>query len=95
MANDYISRNEAMHAMQPLSPPETAFAAMDILHALPAADVVPVVHARWVDKCARDWHCSKCGKRVHVTFDGYCKNDKLDYCPNCGARMDKEAPNAD
>ena len=58
----------------------------------PAADVAPVVHGRWVDKLVRDWHCSECGKKVprQVYFDGYYYADKLNYCPNCGAKMDGE-----
>lgn len=53
---------------------------------------VPVKHGKWVDRCVRDWHCSECGKKVprQVYFDGYCYDDKLNYCPNCGARMDGE-----
>jgi len=49
-----------------------------------------VKHGRWVDHMVRDWRCSECGKRVprSVHFDGYCYNDKLNYCPNCGAKMD-------
>lgn len=45
-----------------------------------------VRHGRWVDKMVRDWHCSECGKKAR--FDGYCYDDKPNYCPNCGARMD-------
>lgn len=43
----------------------------------------------WIDKMVRDWHCSECGKSVpkQVCFDGYCYDDKLKYCPNCGAKM--------
>ena len=53
-------------------------------------DAVELVHGRWVDKMVRDWHCSVCGKKVprQVYFDGYCYDDKLNYCPNCGAKMD-------
>jgi hypothetical protein len=56
---------------------------------LPAADVVPVVHGRWVDNVDENgflcnvWRkCSACG----------CLNysKKPPYCPNCGARMDGE-----
>lgn len=49
-----------------------------------------VKHGRWVDHMVRDWRCSECGERVprQVHFDGYCYNDKLNYCPNCGAAMD-------
>lgn len=54
---------------------------------LPAADVAPVVHGRWVHDGRRfkggvDWcHCSECGRKNNFTA---CTN----YCPNCGARMD-------
>lgn len=62
----------------------------------PAADVVEVRRGRWLDKgwdgdfswqidgrgsCWRVYECSEC----------QCKTSaKTDYCPNCGARMDKE-----
>ena len=43
----------------------------------------------WIDKMVRDWHCSECGESVpkQVRFDGYCYDDKLNFCPNCGADM--------
>lgn len=51
--------------------------------AQPAADVVPVVHGRWVpfhSEAAGDiQYCSAC----EIGFDA-----KTDYCPNCGAKMD-------
>ena len=56
----------------------------------PAADVAPVRHGRWNDinptvlNPGVHWvcRCSLCG----------CPQDyKHNYCPNCGARMDKEA----
>lgn len=57
---------------------------------LPAADVAPVVHGRWIDG-AEDFtcgnhnaECSIC--RCYVSWDG-CDED-FNYCPNCGARMD-------
>ena len=51
-------------------------------------EVEPVRHGWWVDKMVRDWHCSECGKKAR--FDGYCYDDKPNYCPNCGAKMDLE-----
>jgi len=62
-----------------------------IQHALrvsPTIEAEPVRHGRWVDKMVRDWHCSECGKKA--SFDGYCYDDKPNYCPNCGAKMDLE-----
>ena len=60
---------------------------------LPAADVAPVRHGRWLTTDAYPHHlyCSVCYKT-------YAKNAKwvneldlpTNYCPNCGARMDKE-----
>ena len=53
-----------------------------------AADVAPVRHGRWIpsdqtgDCC---YACSECG----FERDAYLL-DIGNYCPNCGARMDKE-----
>lgn len=52
-------------------------------------DMKPVIHGKWVDKCARDWHCSACGKPSPIQFDGYCVADQLEYCARCGAKMDE------
>ena len=65
-----------------------------ILAELPAADVVPVVHGRWVDKPTgkygnwQSW-CSACGK--HSGIGGIRSNQHKPYCPNCGARMDGDS----
>ena len=66
----------------------------DIILKEPAADVAPVRHGRWMTTDAYPHHlyCSVCYKT-------YAKNAKwvneldlpTNYCPNCGARMDKEA----
>ena len=49
----------------------------------PAADVVEVVHAKWIpfhSEAAGDiQYCSACD----IGFDA-----RMDYCPHCGARMD-------
>lgn len=52
------------------------------LNAIPAADVVPVRHGRWVELENGDCKCSLCGC-YHHTWEahGY-------YCQHCGARMD-------
>lgn len=49
-------------------------------------------HGRWVDHFVRDWRCSECGEPIYKVrnVDGYCYDDKPNYCPNCGAKMDLE-----
>lgn len=57
------------------------------LLSIPAADVAPVVHARWIEKSAPArkiyFECSHCGaqENKHTAIKGY-------YCWRCGARMD-------
>lgn len=54
---------------------------------LPAADVAPVVHGRWIEKTVpegcRYFECSNCGahENRHTAIKGY-------YCWRCGAKMD-------
>ena len=56
----------------------------------PAADVVEVVHAKWIpfhSEAAGDiQYCSACD----IGFDA-----RMDYCPHCGARMDGWMEDAD
>lgn len=55
----------------------------------PAADVAPVVHGRWIsDGDGYHWtyNCSICAWK-----DGYPFNERHNFCPNCGAKMDLEA----
>ena len=56
------------------------------------ADVEPVRHGRWLDYMCRDWHCSECGEKISKVrnVDGYCYDDKPNYCFNCRAKMDLE-----
>ena len=55
----------------------------------PAADVAPVQHGRWrwitydANPKIGNWHCTCCN-RIPKSFQ------KEDFCPNCGAKMDKE-----
>ena len=58
------------------------------IKAIPAADVVPVVHGEWLlrhEGYGHYWECSSCHKNpcIYVTKD-------TRYCPNCGAKMDIE-----
>lgn len=57
------------------------------LRGLSPANVVPVVHAKWIPYRCDMYECSACG-RIHTSFD----NEECDanYCPHCGAKMDGE-----
>lgn len=55
-----------------------------IIRSIPAADVAPVVHGKWISN--DEWWefiCSVCKK----PFDSV---KRYNYCPNCGAKMDLE-----
>lgn len=43
----------------------------------------------WVDHGVRDWRCPKCGEKIKKVrnVDGYCYDDKPNFCPNCGSDM--------
>lgn len=66
--------------------------AAQILEKLPAADVVPVVHARWIhsryEDCSEQFELVKCSQCNHEAYamDFYVRGGN--YCPNCGAKMD-------
>ena len=59
------------------------FQIKSILFGLKAADV-EVKHGRWIDGV-----CSECGFDA-MYYKGIPAQVYTDYCPSCGARMDKE-----
>ena len=55
---------------------------------MPAADVAPVVHGRWLED--HDYlKCPECGVMVKWDFTFFDIGD-WNYCPNCGAKMDEK-----
>lgn len=58
------------------------------LRSLPAADVAPVVHARWEPRedAPGFVRCSAC--RDCNVYDDWLDGKKWQYCPQCGAKMD-------
>ena len=75
-----------------------------IVQEVPAADVAPVVHGRWVfgKDLACCWgqilknkyhlYCSECLEQAFNRSEDNDPDFDIDtpYCPNCGALMDKE-----
>lgn len=100
---EYIEREAAVKAFNNFdagradSPPFTLLTPEEFaeyLYELPAADVAPVVHGRWIswEKAGNyvpspDRHeCSVCHDAAQVLVNGF--ELLSDYCPNCGAKMD-------
>ena len=60
------------------------------LRKIPSADVVQVVHGKWIDEdptfAEYFANCSVCGYEIDVHNErGY-----FNFCPNCGAKMDAQ-----
>ena len=81
--NDHIERETAIeyakHAWAKGIEPS------QYIETIPAADVAPVRHGRWVERGCK-WQCTNC--KVLMSIDGTPKENMLNYCPNCGAKMD-------
>lgn len=52
-----------------------------------AADVQPVRRGRWMYLYDENYRCSECGEDFAL-IDGTGFLGLLNYCPNCGTRMD-------
>lgn len=90
---EYIERGAAIDAVTAVyvrtagyKTRERVWETREAIQKLPASDVAPVVHGRWIEKEKYTfgvmYDCSICGDRI--LDNGHSWN----YCPNCGARMD-------
>lgn len=86
---EYIEREKVLSKAAPLAGCfSNMISAYDVIM-IPAADVAPVVHGRWL--CG-DYYdigdvCSECDWDSQMTHPSYR------YCPSCGARMDGGSEN--
>lgn len=94
---DYIDRGTAiakLTALEVSKPNATMVAAKRMLADMPAADVAPVVHGRWIEQedtmLDTYYTCSACKEDFYIETTGYTEKDLFLYtfCPNCGAKMD-------
>ena len=62
------------------------------IKAIPAADVAPVVHARWIhsryEDCSEKFELVKCSQCNHEAYAMAFYVRGGNYCPSCGAKMD-------
>ena len=91
--DDYISIQAAYDVLTDYYHQRTKIqhiALQEALNRVPKADVRPVRHGHWVNvrisvTGESDAECDQCGAIVHDNF-----SNVINYCPNCGARMDGE-----
>ena len=96
MTDDYIYRDDAVSRMSELLVSElhmtrcpTWNEVYNAIGELPSADVVQVVHGKWIDEdpafAEYFANCSVCGYEIDVHNErGY-----FNFCPNCGAKMEE------
>lgn len=87
--DDYIKRSDAHKAIfEWCRGTDDRRSWYNVIDGVPAADVEPVRHGRWIDENPESFwdplmHCSVCGE-VNIPIA------KWRFCPICGAKMDKE-----
>ena len=90
---EYVTKEQVLDWFRPyghMDEPIPFETMVSDLRDMPAADVAPVRHGRWVSvphKLARV--CSVCNRDEPYKFADI-DADVYDYCPNCGAKMDGE-----
>ena len=90
--NEYIKREEIRRAYEKLTrsyvngnPYIADWRFDEMIEKLPAADVAPVVHGRWVEyQIPPIICCSNCDWATGI------EEKNFQHCPNCGAKMDGE-----
>lgn len=84
---EYIKKETLVHRLKSPYLFNITQRIFDIISEIPAADVAPVVHGRWMKHIKGGTLCSRCGSYTQH------KGDVLDMskaiaCPWCGAMMD-------
>ena len=91
MTDEYIRRGDALKGIELFQCGWVEIEAVqsDYIERLPAADVAPVVHEKWLlDRWPRWPHreCSRC--KIMIPRTKEVADQYWQYCPNCGAKMD-------
>lgn len=91
MAKEYIEREALLHKIRWASSAEEAVMSV---RRIPAADVAPVRHGRWIciNKRYGEYECSVCHGMDSNCSDYYGIHavTEQEFCPSCGAKMDEE-----
>ena len=85
---DYIDREKIFSIWRSMPAPASVTSLAAAISQTPAADVVEVRHGRWEPG---NPICPVCGENKFKDLDADVWADwQPKFCPNCGARMDKE-----
>lgn len=87
---EYIEREAAMYIA--FKSPFFSDSLVEEIEAIPAADVAPVRHGRWIEPSrlyydAKQYECSLCYSDTF--WKKHSITEKYPHCPNCGAKMDR------
>ena len=88
MTDEYIRKQDAVDVASEDGKkiPTVVIRIMHDIKALPAADVAPVRHSRWI-KTEDGAECENCGREaVYQIVDDHWEYEP--WCPHCGAKMD-------
>lgn len=101
--DDLISRAALLDEFHSLCGPQTGdgwdnMGVRNLIMRQKAVDAAPVVHGRWVKMTGMmppEYHghyeCSECQWHMKGLRNSWTREEELNYCPNCGAKMDGEA----
>ena len=93
--DEYIKREAVIEAIMS-EPPDAHYPQwyVDKIKSIPAADVAEVRHGRWIciNKRYGEYECSVCHGMDSNCSDYYGIHavTEQEFCPNCGAKMDKK-----
>ena len=90
--DEYIKREALVHRLKSPYLFNITQRIFEIISEIPAADVAPVVHARWIYveetlATSSGYCCSACRRPRWLSPD---VPEVFKYCPKCGAKMDDE-----
>ena len=90
MPDEYIKRSDARAYVRHAH--GKGLNLMECIDAIPAADVEPVRHGRWIPINRINPVWSQFGIKRHKCSECGCEEERArKRCPECGAKMDKEA----
>ena len=94
MADEYINKKDVVNlGVMMQTHLWTREQTYNAIFCLPSANVAPVRHGIWEDYEENTWQCSECGEPFYLE-DGTPQENEYNYCPYCGAKMDKEKDDA-